>query len=134
MSSQVPPEGLGEAGSALWADVLAVYVLDPAELAMLREACRLVDELERLVVALRDAEVTAAGSTGQVRAHPLLDEVRKHRAAFAAALAALRLPVDGERVGRATASERGSAAARARWAPTAIERAERKGGRRGASA
>ncbi len=72
-----PPTGLKAPGKRLWASVAGPYVLTPAELAMLGEACRTADELDRLERAVRALpELTTIGSTGQLRPHPLLEEVR----------------------------------------------------------
>lgn len=129
-----PPDDLGAVGAALWGEVSGAFELDPGEVVLLREACRLTDELERLALALAGAPMVVAGSTGQDRPNPLLDELRKHRSNLVVVVSALRLPVDGESVGRGSASDRGRAAARARWDPSAIERAQRKGGRHGKTA
>jgi hypothetical protein len=56
------------------------YVLSPAELAMLEQAARTADELDRLERAVRALpELTTTGSTGQLKPHPFLAEVRAHR-------------------------------------------------------
>src|SRR5512133_3567443 len=75
-----PPSGLKSAGRRLWAAVVSKYVLTPAELANLAEACRTKDELDRLERAVRALpDLTTTGSTGQPKVHPLLAEVRAHR-------------------------------------------------------
>lgn len=48
MTESRPPSGLKTPGKRLWVDVTAIYVLTPAELAVLREACGTADELGRL--------------------------------------------------------------------------------------
>lgn len=89
--SHSPPDGLGAPGRALWSAVWDTYELDhPSERELLLEAARCTDELGRLADALRDAPLVVAGSTGQDRPHPLLDEVRKHRATLVAVVGALR--------------------------------------------
>jgi hypothetical protein len=89
------PEGAGEHGSALWAEVVESWELDEHELALLREAVRTVDMLDRLH-ALVEAEgpVVDGGKAGR-KVHPALVEARQLKIALARLLAALRLP-DGE--------------------------------------
>lgn len=129
-----PPDDLGAPGRAFWEDLTTAYELDPgAEAALAHEAARITDELGRLVAALADAPMVVPGSAGQDRPHPLLDELRKHRQSLVTVVGALRLPADGEKVGKTPASVRAQAAARARWAPSAIDRSDRKGGRNGAA-
>lgn len=89
-----PPSGTRASGRRLWASIVTVFELEEHELALLREACRTVDTLDRL-----DAVVRADGGmidtpTG-VKVHPGLVEARQLRIALARLLAALRLP-DGE--------------------------------------
>jgi hypothetical protein len=77
MSDQRPPSGLKVSGKRLWVSVAEQYVLTPAELTNLAEACRTKDELDRLERAVRALpELTTTGSTGQLKPHPLLAEVR----------------------------------------------------------
>jgi len=117
MTTTRPPAGLGKAGRALWRTIVDGFVLSPHEHRLLVEACRCVDELDVLVAALADAPPLVQGSTGQDRANPLFAELRQHRATLTALLDALRLPLDGEVVGRSSASRRATDAARARWSP-----------------
>ena len=78
-----PPEAFGTQGKALWERVAAEFEPSAFEAAILVEACRSVDELRAA------ASVVVAGSTGQPRAHPLLDEVRRHRETLARLLTVL---------------------------------------------
>jgi hypothetical protein len=74
-----PPTGLRPPGRKLWTAVAARYVLTAAETEMLGQACRTADELDRLEKAVRALpELTTTGSTGQIKPHPLLAEVRAH--------------------------------------------------------
>ena len=63
--TKTPPDGLCATGTGLWRAILAEYVLDPAELVMLAELCRVADRLDRLAAALADAPLTVPGPTGQ---------------------------------------------------------------------
>ena len=107
------PDGLQRAGKRLWADVTDRADLDPGEAVILEAAARTADELERLEAELVAGQLVVSGSTGQPRAHPLLDEVRKHRALLAGLLRQLE-PAEAETNG-ASASAWGREAARARW-------------------
>jgi hypothetical protein len=64
----------------------------------LLEACRLLDLLDRLEREVADTSLTAAGSTGQTVAHPLLGELRGGRTQLAALLAALGVEDEDEPV------------------------------------
>ena len=110
------PSGLRAPGRRLWAAVAESYVLTPAEVSVLVEACRTSDELDRLERAVRALpELTTTGSAGQVKAHPLLAEVRAHRQVLERLTAALNLPDDDQEVGLRAGSRHARTAARARW-------------------
>jgi hypothetical protein len=111
-----PPTGLKAQGKRLWAAVATKYVLTPAELEMLAQACRTADELDRLERAVRQlSELTVRGSTGQPKAHPLLAEVRAHRVLLERLTGALNLPDEDEEVGLRGSSRHAQRAARGRW-------------------
>jgi hypothetical protein len=116
------PTGLRAPGKRLWVAVADKYVLTPAEVSVLVEACRTSDELDRLEHAVRVLpEFTTTGSTGQLKPHPLLEEVRRHRTLLERLTTALALPDEDQDVGLRGASRHAQKAARARWG----------GGRRG---
>jgi hypothetical protein len=76
------------------------YVLTAAEVEMLDQSCRTADELDRLERAVRALpELTTTGSTGQLKPHPLLAEVRAHRLLLERLTTALNLPDEDEDVG-----------------------------------
>ena len=94
----------------------STYVLTPAEMAMLAEACRTTDELDRLETAVRQlSDLVAAGSTGQPKAHPLLEEVRRHRVLLERSQAPLPSPVKVRTVGLRPGQKHAQRAAFARW-------------------
>lgn len=88
----------------------ADLVLRADEMLILESACRTLDLLARLDAALESAPLTVGGSAGQEREHPLLSEVRQHRALLAAHLRQLDIRADG-----ATDMSAGRALARQRW-------------------
>lgn len=86
-----PPKGVGPSGRALWRDVLGKYELEEHELALLREACRTVDDLDALSGIVGDE-----GMTVGARVHPAVVEARQLRIALARLIGALRLPAGDE--------------------------------------
>ena len=110
-----PPSDLQAPGRRFWRDVLAAYELNEAELRLLAEASRTVDELERLRAALAGASPVVPGSTGQDRPHPLYDEVRRHREILMRLVAGLAIPSAGDDVGVPQASVNARRAAQVRW-------------------
>jgi len=116
MTAEAVPAGLAEPGQKLWKSVVSRYILTPAELTMLAEACRTADELTRLEQALRELpELTVPGSMGQPRPHPLLQEVRNHRLLLERLTSALNLPDDFQEVGLRPGQRHARTAALARW-------------------
>lgn len=109
------PEGLGERGLRLWTDTLADLDMDPDELLLLEEACRLADELDEMGVLLANSAMLSTGSRGQPVANPLIREIRGHRLALSRVLRQLGATRPGEDdQERLTPSQRGRKAAMAR--------------------
>src|SRR5215213_11826086 len=105
------PTGLRAPGKLLWAAVIDKYVLTAAEVEMLGQACRTTDELDRLEKAVRVLpELTTRGSTGQLKPHPLLAEVRAHRLLLERLTTALCLPNEDEESGRSPGQKHGQRA------------------------
>jgi hypothetical protein len=116
MFEQKPPTGLKAPGRRLWTGVVVSYILTPAELAMLEQAARTADELERLEKAVRALpDLVVTGSMGQPRMHPLLSEVRAHRALLAKLTEQLNLPDIDQQIGQRAGSRQARKAAVARW-------------------
>jgi hypothetical protein len=94
------PKGLNPAGRRLWRAILSDFDLDEHELAVLVVACRTVDRLEDVAVALADAPLTTTNARGDLVSHPLLVEQRQQSITLTRLLASLRLPTgeteDGE--------------------------------------
>lgn len=112
---QQAPVGLGKTAAKFWRDTTKVYVLSAHEALLLEGACRELDIIDRLEESLNGARLVVAGSMGQDTAHPLLAEVRQHRAAFGQILKQLSLPdVEAEET-LSPRSRQAQAAANARW-------------------
>jgi hypothetical protein len=106
-----------KAGETLRREILGRYELNPAEMAILSQACALINVLDRLnqEVAAQSTFV-AKGSRGQPVVSALLDAQRRHAEALARLLEALALPASGEEQGEPSASVRARRAAMVRWA------------------
>src|SRR5215213_9305237 len=104
-----PPTGLRAPGRRLRVSVAE-------RLEMLGQACRTADELDRLERAVRALpELTTTGSTGQLKPHPLLNEVRAHRLLLERLTTALALPDEDEESGMRPGQKHAQRAARGRW-------------------
>lgn len=126
MSDQTPPLGtdprnpplsaddLDDKGARLWTDVLSRYSLRVDELVILEQACRCIDDIERLRLALRTADLLVKGSMGQQVANPLMGEVRGLRTILASHLKQLGLPDEAPQ-SQAMKSPQHQRAALARW-------------------
>lgn len=108
------PTGLGKAGRSLWRDVMDSYELSPVEKALLAQACKVVDLLDRADGELADADLTVLGSTGQPRTHPLVSATAEQRRVLDVLLRGLALPMPDETNGRRR-SPAAQSAAQARW-------------------
>ena len=111
------PRGLASGGLALWRGVATTGSLRPDHLRILEDACFECDLIDDLRRGLKGKPQTVRGSQGQEVAHPLIAELRQHRATLSALLRALRLAdtdtsaVDASRA----ATESAIGLARARW-------------------
>jgi hypothetical protein len=109
------PDGLGEAGRALWVSLSAEFEFGPHELALLAVACRQADDVAALEGLLGRDGLVVTGSAGQPRLNAAVTEVRQGRLALAKLLDQLAIPDEEQQVGRSAASRRAQRAARIRW-------------------
>lgn len=114
MTRPRPPASLDQAGKALWRAVTGAYDLAPHEAELLRQACRVADQLARIDAALLDADVVVEGYSGQPRAHPLLQASADQRRVLDGLFRSMALPMPAEDVGRRR-SPAAREAAQARW-------------------
>lgn len=112
MAKITAPRGLKAAGKKLWTATTEKYELRQDELEVLRAVCAEADLITRMEEDLGSADLTVTGSMGQLVAHPLVGELRQHRATMAALLRGMKLP-DDSGVG---ASNQQREAAQSRWA------------------
>jgi len=106
------PRGLKTAGRKLWRATTDNFDLRQDELETLRAACGEADLITRIEGELDGLALTTEGSQGQTVIHPLVQEVRQHRAAMAALFRSLKLPDDN--AGAAVNQQR--SAAQTKWA------------------
>lgn len=118
MSARRAPSGLGASGRALWREINRDYGLAAHEAAVLVQCCRVVDRLDQIEAELSGVPLTVEGSTGQPKAHPLLQEQRAQMRVLESLSRALSIPLPCEEVGR-------------RRSPTAREAALQRWGRGG---
>ncbi|MEM9134294.1 MAG: P27 family phage terminase small subunit [Actinomycetota bacterium] len=118
MSKPRRPAGL-KRSATLWDEVAGsgTYTLRPDELRLLEDVCRQADLVDKLERAIKDAPLTVKGSMGQMVAHPVLQEIRQHRATLHRLTAQLKLPdaPAGKQGTRGSNSDRARAVANARW-------------------
>jgi len=112
------PEGLGEAGAAVWdaivSDVGDAFELDARELVVLEAACRQADTNRQLEDVIEAGGLIVEGSQGQPRMSAAVTELRQGRLALERLLASLALPDEDGRVLTA-GQRRAQAASQARW-------------------
>lgn len=109
--SVTTPKGLRAEGRKLWRETTNTYDLRQDELEVLKAACGEADLIARMEEALEDEPLTVTGSQGQIVAHPLVQELRQHRATQAALFRSLKLPDES-----GSASNQQRDAAQSRWA------------------
>jgi hypothetical protein len=109
------PAGLGARGRRFWRDTVGDFDLSDAELAVLVEACRTLDDLDRLADVVAALGPMVTGSAGQPVVNPALTEARGQRAILHRLVSALQLPDPENKPMPTAASTRGHKAAAARW-------------------
>lgn len=112
MAKVSAPRGMGAAGKKLWKATTERYELRQDELEVLRAVCAEADLIARMEEALEGESLTVEGSMGQLVAHPLVTELRQHRATMATLLRGMKLPDDDG----AAVSNQQREAAQSRWA------------------
>jgi hypothetical protein len=98
----------------LWRRVFKDYEPNAAEIQILYELARVLDEIDVLSAVLAQSEPIVQGSTGQPRINPLYGELREHRKLADQLTLSLALPAEGEQVGRRVSGS-ARAAAESRW-------------------
>lgn len=120
MSIPKQPKGLGPAGTAFWTNALTRYWMDgePHKLALLEQACKVLDQIAELDTAMQGQPLTVWGSKHQPVIHPLIAEKRFQQGQFVSLVKALGLPdaeEDDETEAARLRSERARHAANVRW-------------------
>ena len=105
----------GPRGQAFHDKITAAFVLSEAESQLFAEVCRVLDEIDGLNAAVKRDGITVGGSTGQIRVHPALGEVRQHRLALGRLLAQLSLPDEDGSILSSAVTARARKAAQSRW-------------------
>ena len=89
-----PPDSLGRAGKALWRSIVKDFELHGAELRLLFDACSeadLIADMEKEWQRL-GKPMTSRGSRNQDVSHPIVSELRQHRAVLSGLIRSLKLP------------------------------------------
>lgn len=111
-----PPTGVSGEGRAFWRQVHREYSLEPDELLILTEVCRLKTSIDESAAAVARDGVVTKGYKGQPVAHPAIAVMDRQRALLTRMIAALGLPhPDGSKV-KTGQQVRGEIANQARWA------------------
>jgi hypothetical protein len=121
-----PPAGLESAGTAFWKSIHAEFgglKEEPHKLAMLEQACKVLDVIAELEGQMDGEPLTVPGPGRQIVIHPLVDSARLQRVLFVGIIRALHLPeavIDDEVIAEAqkaaeARSERARHAAQVRY-------------------
>jgi hypothetical protein len=112
-----PPDDLETAGRQLWDSVAASFVLNAAEVEILRQAAATADEIALLEAELRSSSLVVAGYSGQPRPNPLLKIIQDHRLLLRRLVDSLALPDEDEEHGMRPGQRHARVVANARWRP-----------------
>ena len=115
MAAVRAPAGLAARGKRFWKTIIAEFELSDSERELLEECCRTLDQIDQLEGSIASLGAMVRGSTGQLVLNPAIAEARGQRALLHKLLAALALPDEDGQTVPAAVSQRGKAAAQARW-------------------
>lgn len=87
------PRALKSSGRRLWNQVMEEFELGQHEAAVLLQACRIVDVLDRLQAVI-DAEEVVVTSPQGTKTNPAVVEFRQQAVTLAKCMASLRIPLD----------------------------------------
>ena len=91
--------GLQMGGRRLWNRVQKEFELGQHEEAVLLQACRIVDVLDRLQTVIDEGDVVISSPQG-TKANPAIVEFRQQAVTLAKCMASLRIPIDDGQTGR----------------------------------
>lgn len=92
-----PPKGLSAEAKGLWREITSEHVIDDAaSRTLLRQLCESLDGVRACQKQVKRDGLMIAGSTGQLRPHPLLVTEAEYRRAILACVRALRLDLATE--------------------------------------
>jgi P27 family predicted phage terminase small subunit len=113
------PKGLSAEGKALWKTMHQEFDFtgEPQKLAILEQACRVLDTITKLEEEAESGPLTVRGSQGQQVINPLVAEARFQRGLLAQLMTKLGLPdADPEKAEKQMKrSDAARKAAQARW-------------------
>lgn len=118
------PSGLSPRAVTLWSSCVSDFDLSDFEQELLAEVVHTMTEIDALREALAADGVTVAGSRGQARVHPAVNEIRQHRMSLARLLKAIDLPSLDDEEPESWTTRNAREAARSRWD---LERQRRRG-------
>ncbi len=91
-----PPAETGQSARRLWSEVVGRFELDEHELALLTEAVRTIDLLDRLASVVDADGPMVTSARGERVIHPAAIEARQQRVVLTRLVASLRLPEDSD--------------------------------------
>ncbi len=105
MTALRAPRGLKSGGARLWRQVLSDFELGEHEQAVLLQACRIADVLDRLQEVIDSGEVVVSSPQG-TKANPAIVEFRQQAVTLAKCMASLRIPIDDVQSSGRTSQQR----------------------------
>lgn len=109
------PPDLATRGRRFWRETTGQFELTGAELEILKETCRTLDDLDRLAASVAAEGAMVAGSAGQPVVNPALTEARGQRLTLHRLVAALALPDQDGAAVPSSQTIRAKRAAASRW-------------------